>query len=1678
MILYWTRHLLNSTSALRAVFACVVLSATGNELLAQTAGSVDPSFNPNMSSDVFVITPEADGRIIVGGDFLSVSGTSRNRVARVDASGTLDATYNPNVNNTVFLAVAQPDGKALIGGAFGTVGGVAQQSIARLNANGVRDGSFATQGNGTCRCVGLQADGKLIIGGQYTMFGGVSHFESARLNVDGSVDPGYTASANAYIYAVAVQDNGRILLGGQFGQLNTETRNYLGRVSAASNIDLTFVPKPDYDVYALVVQPDGKILVGGRFDKIGIDLSTRHRIARIDSDGNVDPTFNPDAGTAVSAVINGIALQADGKMIIVGGFTTIGGVTRNRIARLNPDGSLDPNFNPNANASAVAVALQSDGRVLVGGGFTTVGGIARNRLVRLENDPAIQVLSVPDKGQIRWVRGGSAPEALSVSFEFSSDGGSNWSTLGTGVRVTGGWKLDALNLPTTGLIRARARTACGANGLGIVEQIAPISLPRNGTLAVAPASPVRANAPLTATFADWVDEDAPFTYQLFVDGLAVGAPTSAAAIPFSSPATNGVHAITGRIFDAGGAYSEISGVITVDAVPPQITAISIASTDAVSGLAKTGDTVSVTFSTNETVVPGVVKIAGATATVTGSGTQWSAAVTVTDAFPDGPASIDIRYQDIAGNPGATGTATTNGTHVTIDHTPPIVTLIGAADFPVEAGGTYAEPGATAQDAIAGNVSGTIQMSGSVNVAVPGTYPLTYTATDPAGNSGSITRMVRVEDTTAPTISGPFAPLVLLTGAAGNVVLPNYLPQAITFDVVGVTSVTQSPPVGSLRPAGVTTVTVSAADAAGNSRSVQFAVQVNDGTKPAIAAPPGNFTPATLTTGTAGTATLPNYTAQAVTSDNVAVTGVTQSPLPGSALLFGTTSVSLTAMDAAGNSDFTLFDVTVLDGTQPEISAPSGGFIPATLTTGADGTVALPDYRGQALTTDNAGVTSVTQSPLPGSARAFGTTTVTLTAVDAAGNSRATIFDISVIDGTAPTIAAPAQNFTPLVLVTGPNGTALLPDYTAQAVTSDNVAVTSVTQFPFPGSARLFGTTTVTLTAHDAAANESSTQFDVAVADGTVPSISAPVAGFDPPTIAADATGTAALPDYSAQAVTDDNVEVVSVTQSPMPGAVRPFGKTTVTLTAHDAAGNSHPLAFDIFVLLDHPLLEALAATKSAVPGAGVDPRIPANAVFASVGVPAVDDRRRVAFLAKWKSASGTGDGIFAGSPPALLAVVGGEAPGVSASTFKSINDPILSPNGEVIFAATLRGQGISPTNDSGLWRAVDGVVTLLLREGDIVPGGGTLSTITNMSQRDGETLVMAKLARARGVIASGNDTVLLRVTPSEITVLLQTGTVLDLDDREPPSSVTKIGALVPVTGSPANARSQADGTTIVHATLANRRIALLAIAPDGTITRALVSGDSAPEAGSEAYWSAIGLPAIASDGVTTVVKGTLKANSSPGIPSAISKKNDDILAVSSGSAFGFFARERDVAPGSGALFSGFSDPIVNDHGIVVFLGRLSAPGVTARNNSGIWWGVPDDITLLARAGSAAPDIDGNSSGAFFSKFTALALPDGVGAGPVFVAQVKGETVNAKNQTGLWAFDPTNRLRQVIRTGDLIDGEPITGITALTGVPTALGASRGFNARGTVVVRLHFPRGVQRVVRIDLPDGVSRIVTPE
>jgi uncharacterized delta-60 repeat protein len=190
------------------------------------------------------------------------------------------------------------------------------------------------------------------------------------------VDAAFDPNANDAVVALALQPDGKLVVGGYFTSLAPNgggalTRNRIARLNADGSLDTAFDPNANGVVYALALQPDGKLVVGGSFSALapnsGVAL-TRKGIARRNADGSVDTAFDPNADKAVFA----LALQPDGKLVLGGQFTSLapnsaGTLTRNHIARLNADGSLDTAFDPNANDDVGALALQADGKLVLGG---------------------------------------------------------------------------------------------------------------------------------------------------------------------------------------------------------------------------------------------------------------------------------------------------------------------------------------------------------------------------------------------------------------------------------------------------------------------------------------------------------------------------------------------------------------------------------------------------------------------------------------------------------------------------------------------------------------------------------------------------------------------------------------------------------------------------------------------------------------------------------------------------------------------------------------------------------------------------------------------------------------------------------------------------------------------------------------------------------------------------------------------------------------------------------------------------------------------------------------------------------------------------------------------------------------------------------------------------------------
>jgi uncharacterized delta-60 repeat protein len=476
------------------------------------ADSFNPTMTSNASSAVYAVAVQADGKILAGGSFTSIRGQTRNRVARLETDGRLDQTLDLSIVASMFDGVQatalQPDGKILIGGSFTTVLGVGRNNIARLNPDGTLDTAFDPSANGPVESIAVQGDGKILAGGFFTSIGGQTRNRIARLDATTGLADSFDPSANNNVGSIAIQADGKILVGGQFNGANSiggQARNRIARLDATTGLADSFNPNANSDVYSITVQADGKILAGGSFTSIG--GQTRNRIARLDATTGLADSFDPNAN---SGVVISVAVQADGKVLAGGSFTGIGGQARNRIARLDATTGLADSFDPNANGFVISIAVQADGKILAGGAFngansiggqtrnriarldattgladsfdpnasndvysvavgadgkilaggdfTVVGGQVRNLFARLSNDTAaLQNLTVT-RTTIAWIRGGSSPQLARAIFEYSTDN-VNYTALGDSIPQSGSsnWILTGLNLPTGQNFYIRAR---------------------------------------------------------------------------------------------------------------------------------------------------------------------------------------------------------------------------------------------------------------------------------------------------------------------------------------------------------------------------------------------------------------------------------------------------------------------------------------------------------------------------------------------------------------------------------------------------------------------------------------------------------------------------------------------------------------------------------------------------------------------------------------------------------------------------------------------------------------------------------------------------------------------------------------------------------------------------------------------------------------------------------------------------------------------------------------------------------------------------------------------------------------------------------------------------------------------------------------------------------------------
>ncbi len=529
---------------------------------------------------------------------------------------------------------------------------------------------------------------------------------------------------------------------------------------------------------------------------------------------------------------------------------------------------------------------------------------------------------------------------------------------------------------------------------------------------------------------------------------------------------------------------------------------------------------------------------------------------------DGNSSLDASLSAITGTRAAEGlgsqTASCNyddagglnakasASYDIVDTRSPLVTVGAPAATEATAALTAVTFAASAYDAVDGTRPVTCKTAGGTVYASGGSFPvgtttLTCSATDKAGNTGTSDPFdVVVTDTTKPEVTTP-ANIVV----GNNAATVTYENATATDLVDGTLAASCAPASGTTFALGTTTVTCSATDKAGNKGTDTFTVEVQDVTKPIVTVPADITAEATGSTGATVT-----YIGVTANDDVDGPLAASCSKASGTVFPLGDTKVTCSATDKAGNIGDSSFTVTVEDTTAPTVTVPAD--ITKEATSAAGATATFSASASDAVD----GATTTTCDPISGSTFELGSTTVTCSATDKAGNTGTADFEVLVKDTTAPAVTVPANK---VAEATGPNGaTVAYGDVSATDIVDGpmNPSCSQASDTTFP-----LGTTTVTCSATDAAGNKGTKSFTVKVQDTTAPEVHAPanlVVGNTSPTGASNVL-------YTGQSASDLVDGDLTASCTPASGSTFALGINTVTCTAKDAAGNTGTGTFTIEV---------------------------------------------------------------------------------------------------------------------------------------------------------------------------------------------------------------------------------------------------------------------------------------------------------------------------------------------------------------------------------------------------------------------------------------------------------------------------------------------------------------------------------
>ncbi len=604
----------------------------------------------------------------------------------------------------------------------------------------------------------------------------------------------------------------------------------------------------------------------------------------------------------------------------------------------------------------------------------------------------------------------------------------------------------------------------------------------------------------------------------------------------------GTHTITYTWDNGAGCSGTATNNITVqDAIPPTLTCpgnITVGN-DA-------GNCSAVVNTPNPTLTDNCTALT-LTWAMTGATTGTSPATGINNlgsqTFNVGTTTVTYTATDGANTVTCSFTVTVNDTEN------PVISCSGfAATFPADAGQCYFTlPGALSPVSMTDNcsaaltyaITGATTGSGAGNVPLGtqlnvGTNTITFTATDPAGNTASCTETITVIDSEAP--SAACQNITVNLDASGNATITTGDIDNGSTDNCTIASMSLDVTSFDCTDLGANTVNLTVTDGAGNTDMCSATVTVVDNTAPVAACQ--NITVALDGT---GNATITTGDIDNGSTDNCGIASMSLDVTSFDCTDVGPNTVTLTVTDAAGNSDNCTATVTIVETTPPVAACQN---ITVNLDAAGNATITTGDIDNGS--TDNCGIASMSLDITSFDCTDVGANTVTLTVTDAAGNSDNCTATVTVVDNIAPIAAC--QNFTANLDATG-NVTITTGDIDNGS--SDNCGITSMSLDVTSFDCTDIGANTVTLTVTDAAGQTDNCTATVTVVDNLAPTVICQNI-----TVPLDGTGNATITTGDIDNGSTDNCAIASMSLDITSFDCTDVGPNTVTLTVTDAAGNS------------------------------------------------------------------------------------------------------------------------------------------------------------------------------------------------------------------------------------------------------------------------------------------------------------------------------------------------------------------------------------------------------------------------------------------------------------------------------------------------------------------------------------------